>query len=301
MLPRVRALALALFSLAGCANHVRFADEVREHETRTVTRAATRIETREAVVGQPSAELTLSADEVAQVRHRETLVRLDEETPWRATNELWEVPTGLVVAPFFVALRASDKLLLGLIPDSVIDNGTDFGFAALNPAMNVESEERLRGREVSRRSHELESHEERDLRPLPDTELSVSLGEGPSSRVRTDASGHARVELLALLRDTPASTPRVLHVEVAGDGLRAPAVLELPLARQLSTRLIRAARARDAARKPGVSPDSVAQALVKLDQLGFPESALALERELRDRQHANAGWLLRLDLALEDD
>ena len=300
MLPRVLALALCLFSLAGCANHVRFADEVRERETRIVTRAATRIETHERVIAQPVAELALSADEVAQIRRRETLVHLDEETPWRASNELWEVPTGLVTVPFFLALRASDKLLLGLIPDTVISDGTDYGFAALNPAMNVESEERVLGRELSRRSRELESSEERTTRSLADTELSLSLGRGPSQRVVTDSEGRARVELLALLHDVPTSAPRVLRVEVPGDGVRPKAIVELPLARQLSARLVRAAHVRDSARKPGISPDAVAQALVQLDSLGFSESAISLEHELRERQQTNAAWLSRLDLALED-
>jgi len=300
MPPRVTALAISLLALAGCANHVRFSDEVRQRETRVVTHAATRIEMREAVIAQPFAELALSADEVLQVRSRETLVHLDEETPWRPLNELWEVPTGLVTAPFFVALRASDKLFLGLIPDAFIEDGTDYGFAALNPALNVESDARVRGREISRRSRELERDEERKSRTLGGTELSLSLGQGRSERVLTDAQGRARVELLALVDGAPKSSPRVLRIEVPGDGVRAPAVLERPLARQMSARLLRGAQVRAALRKAGASPDAVAQALLQLDALGFSESALALEHELRARQGANAAWLARLDLALDD-
>ncbi len=301
MPPRVIALAISLLALAGCANHVRFSDEVRERETRVVTHSATRIEIREAVVTQPFAEFALSADEAVQIRRRETLVHLDEETPWSPVNELWEVPTGLVTVPFFIAVRGSDKLLLGLIPDSFIEQGTNYGFAALNPALNVESENRVVAHEISRHSRELERHDELETRSLGATELSVSLGHGPSVSVVTDAAGRARVELLALLAGVPASAPRMLHIEVLGDGVRAPAVLELPLARQISARLVHAAHTRDAARKAGASPGAVAQALVQLDAFGFSESALALEQELRDRQQANPAWLSRLDLALEDE
>src|SRR5258706_332416 len=300
MPPRVTALAISLLALAGCANHVRFSDEVRQRETRVVTRAVTRIEMRESVIAQPFAELALSADEVVQTRSRETLVHLDEETPWRPLNELWEVPTGLVTVPFFLALRASDKLLLGLIPDAFIDDGTDYGFAALNPALNVESDARVRGREISRRSRELERHEERKSRALDATELLLSIGQGPSERVVTDAKGRARVERLALLGSVPKTSPRALRIEVPGDRVRTTAVLELPLPRQVSARLLRGAQVRAALRKAGASPDAVAQALVELDALGFSESALALEHELRARQQANAAWLARLDLALDD-
>jgi hypothetical protein len=228
-------------------------------------------------------------------------VRLDEETPWRGRNELWEVPTGLLAVPLFVAMRASDKLLLGLIPDDVIDDGTDFGFAALNPALNVESSERVRPREVSRRSRELEGSVERGTRALADLALSVSLGDGASQQVATDGDGRARLDLLALVDGVPAHPPRVLHVEVPGEGARPARRLELPLARQLSTRLVRAARLRATARAAGVAPDSAARALIQLDALGFSANALALEHELRDRQQANGAWLSRLDLALEDD
>ena len=295
----VIALAISALALAGCANHVRFDDEIRERETRVVTHAAPRIELREAVITQPFVELAVSADEAVEIRRRETLVHLDEETPWSPVNELWEVPTGLVTVPFFIAVRGSNKMLLGLIPDKFIDSGTDYAFAALNPALNVESDERLVGHEVSRRSHELESKQELETRSLGDTELSVSLGNGASKRVVTDAAGRVRIELLSLLDGVPASAPRVLHVEVPGDDVRASTALELPLARKMSAGVVHAARARAEARIDGATPRAVAQALLQLDSLGFSESALALEQELRDRQHANAGWLSRLDLALE--
>jgi hypothetical protein len=76
--------------------------------------------------------------------------------------------------------------------------------------------------------------------------------------------------------------------------------VELPLSRSLRSRLVRAARAREAALAPGVSADTAAQALDAIEALGFRDSAVQIERELRDRQHGNAAWLSRLDLALEE-
>ncbi|HXX47915.1 MAG TPA: hypothetical protein VEN47_06790, partial [Myxococcota bacterium] len=231
---------------------------------------------------------------------RETVVRLDEETPWRLQNELWEVPTGLVAVPFFVAVRASNKMCLGLIPQDFIDGGLDFAFAALNPLLNVESETRLEGREISRQSRDLRSDEERSTRPLAGVPVRVALARQPGVELASDATGRVRVDLLALFEGAPGAAPRSLRVEVAGDGLRSPAALELPLSGRIRARLLEGAHERAAARAPEASAETAARALVALDALGFRDSAQTLERELREREQANTAWLARLDLALSE-
>ena len=300
MLRRWAALGLCAAAALGCANHVRFDEEVREHESRDVTRAATRIDAPAPVVASPALELVVSVDETVLVRRRETLVRLDEETPWRLENELWEVPTGLVAVPFFVGMRASNKLCLGLIPQDFIDGGTDFAFAALNPALNVESETRVEGREVSRSTRELKPDEERSTRPLAGAAVTVALGHAPAVALSTDATGRLHVDLLALVDGVPGAAPRSLRVEVAGEGARRAAALELPLTSRIRARLLEGARERATAREPAASAETAARALFALEAMGFRDSADALERELRARQQANTAWLSRLDLALSE-
>src|SRR5262245_1165786 len=189
MLRRACTLMLCMAATAGCANHVRFADEMRDRETRDVTAAVTRIDPRERVLAGPYAEVAVRVDETVRIRRRETIVRLDEETPWLAREELWEVPVGVVAVPLFIGVRASDKMFLGLIPDRWIEGGLDFGFSALNPALNVESEDRVVGREVSRKSRELERGEERVTRALANSTVSISLSGGPTQAVAVDSSG----------------------------------------------------------------------------------------------------------------
>jgi len=241
MLRRWAALGLCAAAALGCANHVRFDEEVREHESRDVTRAATRIDAPAPVVASPALELVVSVDETVLVRRRETLVRLDEETPWRLENELWEVPTGLVAVPFFVGVRASNKLCLGLIPQDFIDGGTDFAFAALNPALNVESETRVEGREVSRSTRELKPDEERSTRPLAGAAVTVALGHAPAVALSTDATGRLHVDLLALV-----------------DGVRARAAAHEP---DPGAPARRRARARDGTRASGERRDRCARSL----------------------------------------
>jgi hypothetical protein len=297
---RICAALLLAFAAAGCANHVRFENEVRDHESREVASAATRIAAPPSLA-QPYLELAVSSEETVSVRRRETLVKLDEETPWRASEELWEVPAGLVAIPFFLAMRASDKLCLGLIPDDTFNHGLDWGFAALNPALNVESSERVEGREIARKTTELGRVEEHDSRALGDVQIAAAIPGHPTVLFASDAGGHARVELLRLVPDDLHAAPRKIRIAVAGDGVRAGETIEVPIAHPIAERLAAAVRERQRLRSAGISAEAAARGLVALDTLGFQESALALEQELRDRQQRNAAWLSRLDLALQLD
>jgi len=300
MLPRICAAVLFACAAAGCANHVRFADEVREHESRELASAATHIAAPPSLA-QPYLELALSSEETLSVRRRETLVKLDEETPWLAREELWEVPAGLVAIPLFTAMRASDKLCLGLIPDHTFNDGLDWGFAALNPALNVESPDRVEGREIARRTRELGRFEEHGSQPLAGVAIAAAIPGHPKATFNADAAGHARIELLRLVPDALHALPRRVRIEVAGEGLRSGAALEVPISHKIAEALVEAVRERQKLRAAGISAEAAARGLLALDTLGFPESALALEQELRDRQHQNAAWLSRLDLALQLD
>jgi hypothetical protein len=300
MVRRVVTLALCAAAGLACANHVRFDDELREHESRDVTRAVTRIEPPAPVVASPAVDLAVAVDETVLVRRRETIVHLDEETPWRGRNELWEVPTGVVAVPFFIGVRASNKLCLGLIPQSFIDDGLDFAFAALNPALNVEAPDRVRGREVSRKTHELESEVEKSTRPLAGVPVAVSLTPKARLGLETDPAGRIHIDLLALVQGAPEVAPRILRVEVPGASGRTAAAVELPLSGLIRARLVEGARERAAARAPDASAETAARALEALAALGFRDSAQVLERELRASREANTVWLSRLDFALSE-
>ena len=242
---RICAALLLAFAAAGCANHVRFANEVRDHESREVDER--RDADRRAAVARAALtlELALTSEETLSVRRRETLVKLDEETPWRASEELWEVPAGLVAIPFFLAMRASDKLCLGLIPDDTFNHGLDWGFAALNPALNVESE--TSGSRAARsraRRRELGLFEEHDSRAAgrrvrsPPRSPATPRSCSPATRAATRASSSC------------AWCPTTCAPRRAGSASRSRATafargatLEVPIARPIAERLA-AARAR---------------------------------------------------------
>jgi hypothetical protein len=106
------------------------------------------------------------------------------------------------------------------------------------------------------------------------------------------------VELLAIAPDSLPGRPRSLRVSIEGEGKREREVLDLPISKALSARLVQAMASRRRAMAPGASPEAIGRSLAELDALGFETSALALETELRAREAANPGWLARLETAL---
>jgi hypothetical protein len=200
--------------------------------------------------------------------------------------------------PAVAVMNASSALGLPLTDDRRTAEFTTWSVTALNPLMNLESRGRLRREEVSRESEELDREVRRELRPLAGVRLALALDPRAPKRFASDARGRVSVELLALAPLDLSGGPRMLRVSVDGDETREPHVVELPIARALGARVARAARMRAAARAPGASPEAVGRALAQLADLGFVESALGLEAELRTRSAHDRAWLARLDSAL---
>jgi len=298
MLRRLLALLAGTALLPACANHVRYSSDAFETSVREVVHADTVVEPRERVLQKPELELDLLADETAVVRKLRTRVRSDEYTPYKSGYELWEVPVGAVCVPVLTVLRVVDLVGLGLVPDRSLDDLAGFTFAALNPLLNLESETRLRRKEVSRETEELDRSVERDLRPLPGARLALAIDPRSPVRFSSDARGRVHSDLLALVPEGLPGRPRAVRVAVEGDGKRDPHVIEIPLSHALAARLAQAIEVRRRARAPGAAPEAVGRSLAELDALGFSASALALETELRARTDASPAWLSRLDAAL---
>jgi hypothetical protein len=195
-------------------------------------------------------------------------------------------------------MNGASALDLRFAPDKRTAEFTAWSVTALNPLMNLPSHARLRREEVSRESEELDRDVRRERRPLAGVRLALALDPRSPKRLRADEHGRVSTDLLALLPPELEAGPRVLRVSVDGEETREPYVVELPLARELSARLVRAARLRAAARAPGAPPEAVGRSLAALSALGFPESAVGLEVELRAGAARDRAWLARLDDAL---
>jgi hypothetical protein len=298
MLRRWLALAAGAALLPACANHVRYANDSFERQKSEVVYVDAVVERQSSILKTPEVELALAIDETVIVRKLRSNVRFDVYTPYRSGYELWEVPVGIVCLPALLVLRVVDTVGIGVIPDEKLDDFSGFTWSAMNPLLNVESEDRVRRNEISRRTEELDREVKRDLRPLAGAKIGLALDTRKTQKRVTDAHGRLQVDLLALAPDSLPGRPRALRVAVAGKGKRAPRVFDLALSPPLSSRLVQAVEIRRRARAVGASPEAIGRSITELDALGFSAGALALEQELRTRENANVAWLARLDAAL---
>jgi len=298
MLRRWLAIVAGAALLPACANHVRYSSDAFETKAQEVVHVATVVEPARPVLTSPGVDLELLADETAVVRKLRTRVRFDEYTPYKSGYELWEVPVGTVCLPILLVARVVDLVGFGLLPDKSLDEFAGFTFSAMNPLLNTESDSRLRRKEVSRETEELDSQVRRELKPLAGAKVLLSLDARTPKSFESDARGRVRVELLAIAPDTLPGQPRSLRISVEGEGKRERQAVELPISRALAAQLVQAMVSRRRASSPGATPESIGRSLAELDALGFPASALALENELRARAGANPAWLARLDAAL---
>lgn len=298
MFRRALALGSAAALLSGCVNHVRYSSDAFEHSVRDVVNSETVVDAHAPVLVAPRLDLELAADETAIVRRMRTVVRNDEYTPYRSGPETWEVPVGLLCLPAMLFANAGHAVGLDLAQPRSLGRFTSWTLVAVNPLMNLGAEGRMRREEVSRESEELDHEVRRELRPLAGVRLALALDPRAPRRFVADARGRVSVELLALAPPELSGGPRVLRVSVDGEETREPHVVELPISRALAGRIERGARLRAAARAPGASPEAVGRALATLATLGFSDSAVALETELRTRAADDRGWLARLDSAL---
>jgi len=295
---RLLALLASIALLPACVNHVRYTSDAFETSAREVVHSEAVVEPDAPVLDSPDLELEVLADETAVVRKLRTRVRFDQYTPYKSGYEIWEVPVGAACLPILVVLRVVDTVGFGFMPEKGLEDFAGWTFAALNPLLNLESESRLRRKEISRETEELDHQVQRDLRPLAGAKLVLALDGRDPHRYESDARGRVRVELLELAPAALPGRPRALRVSVEGEGERELRVVELPLSRGQGARLAQGIDARARARARGTSPETIGRSLAELDSLGFTASALALETELRTREDANPGWLARLDSAL---
>ncbi|MBM4335586.1 MAG: hypothetical protein FJ108_06690 [Deltaproteobacteria bacterium] len=295
---RLLAVLASTVLLPACANHVRYTGDAYRTSERDVVHAETVVEPQSVPLATPEVELALLADETAVVRKLRTRIRIEESTPYKSGYELWEVPLGTVCVPVLLVLRVVDLVGFGILPDASLDAFAGFTFSAMNPLLNVESESRVRRKEVSRETEELDREVRRELRPLAGAKLVLTLDATAPQTRTSDARGRVRVGLLELVPDRLPGRPRLLRLSIEGEGERERQTLELPISHSLASRLVRALELRSQLRAPGATPEAIGRTLLELDGLGFSAAALSLETELRARESANPVWLARLDSTL---
>lgn len=182
--------------LAGCANPM---SQRSEHEARVERKLLDHrlmIDAGEPkVLESPQRRVRVQEQKTFEVTEFEVTRRYDRYTPYQPWRELYEIPLGAVAVVGGIGANILNVPLLGRLPDSVTKDWISYGFAGLNPFMNVQSngraEQNLAGIDEVQKDKRLEKSS------LPWAERPVEIQSGRDEfQLATDRNGALRLNLL---------------------------------------------------------------------------------------------------------
>ena len=271
-------LSVALF-ISGCANHL---PQRSEHEARTERKLvdhSLRIDAGAAVLELPQRRVRVLDQKTFEVTDFEVTRRYDRFTPYQPWRELYEIPLGAVAVVAGIGANVLNVVLLGNLPESVTRDWISYGFAGLNPFVNMESNGRSQQSLASIDERRRDARIEYSSLPWAERPILVIAG-SETHELSTDRNGLLRLNLL----DGPFADQDIsqigklqLSVEDPQDGTRADATLLV--SRNLRGKLL---EAHDLI-FDDLEGDDVSQwvhRVKRLSELGLEEEASELEQSL---------------------
>ncbi|MBT8767605.1 hypothetical protein [Metapseudomonas boanensis] len=221
------ALCGALF-VSGCANHLPQRSEHEERVERKLLNHSLQIDAGEPqVLELPQRRIRIIEQKTFEVTEFEVSRHYDRYTPYQPWRELYEVPLGAVAVVAGIGANALNVILLGSLPDTATKDWISYGFAGLNPAMNVESNGRSEQNLASLDEKQLDKRMEYSSLPWAERPVLVKAG-AQTHELLTDRNGILRLNLL----DGPFAEQDIsrigklqLNVEDPLDNARADATL----------------------------------------------------------------------------
>ncbi|SEJ11441.1 hypothetical protein SAMN04244572_02799 [Azotobacter beijerinckii] len=276
---RLGAALCGALLLAGCANQLPQRSEHEERVERKLLSHSLQIDLGEpAMLDLPQRQVRIHDQKTFEISEFEVTRRYDRYTPYQPWRELYEIPLGMVAVVAGLAANALNVAAFGTLPDLATEGWIDYGFAGLNPAMNIESNGRAQ-QNLARLDEQLKERRT-EHSSLPWAERPVSVGTGARTyELLTDRHGALHLNLL----DSPFSLQDVrvarlqLNVADPQDDTRAEAVL--PVSRSLGGKL---REAHDLV-YADLESDEVGQwvhRVKRLAALGLEEEASELEQSL---------------------
>lgn len=271
-------LSVALF-ISGCANQLPQRSEQEARTERKLLDHSLRIDAGAPVLELPQRRVRVLDQKTFEVTDFEVTRRYDRFTPYQAWRELYEIPLGAVAVVAGVGANVLNVVLLGNLPESVTRGWISYGFAGLNPFVNMESNGR------SQQSLASIDEQRRDARieysSLPWAERPVLVIAGSETHeLSTDRNGVLRLNLL----DGPFADQDIsqvgklqLSVEDPQDSTRADATLLV--SHNLRGKLI---EAHDLIFEDleGDEVNEWVHRVKRLSELGLEEEAIELEQSL---------------------
>ncbi|MBU3058078.1 hypothetical protein [Pseudomonas indica] len=273
------ALCGTLF-LSGCANHLPQRSEHEERVERKLLDHSLQIDVGEPrVLELPQRRIRIHEQKTFEVTAFEVTRRYDRYTPYQPWREIYEIPLGAVAVVAGIGANALNVVMLGSLPDTATKDWISYGFAGLNPFMNVESNGRSQQNLADLDEKQQDKRMEYSSLPWAERPVLIKAGE-QTHELLTDRNGVLRLNLLDgpfAEHDVNRLGTLLLSVEDPQDGVRAEATLLV--SRTLRGKLQEA----HALIFDDLEDDDVDQwvhRVRRLSELGLEEEASELEQSL---------------------
>ncbi|MFI8647687.1 hypothetical protein ACIGJK_23205 [Pseudomonas iridis] len=194
--------------VSGCANHMSQRSEHEERVERKLLDHRLQIDVGEPkVLELPQRRVKINEQKTFEVTEFEVTRRYDRYTPYQPWREVYEIPLGAVAVVGGVGANVVNVFALGNLPDSVTRDWFSYGFAGLNPFMNVQSNGRAQQNLAG--IDEIQRDKRTEYSSLPWSERPVQVKAGKQTfEMTTDRNGVLRLNLL----DSPFAENDLNHV-----------------------------------------------------------------------------------------
>lgn len=266
--------------VSGCANQMSQRNEHEERIERKLLEHSLQIDLgKPEVLQTPQRRVRIRELKVFEVTAFETTRHYDRYTPYQPWREVYEIPLGAVAVVAGVGANVVNVATFGSLPDSVTKDWVSYGFAGLNPFMNVQSNGRAEQNLAS--IDEVQTDKRVEHNSTPWSERPVQVGTGRKTfDLETDANGVLRINLL----DSPFAEQDLtrvtrLQLSVVDEDSQTRASALLPVSPDLRGKLAEAHRLIF----DDLEGDEVGQwvfRVKRLAELGLEDEASELEQSL---------------------
>lgn len=266
--------------VSGCANQMSQRNEHEERIERKLLEHNLQIDLgKPEVLQTPQRRVRIRELKDFEVTAFETTRHYDRYTPYQPWREVYEIPLGAVAVVAGVGANVVNVATFGSLPDSVTKDWVSYGFAGLNPFMNVQSNGRAEQNLAS--IDEVQTDQRVEHNSTPWSERPVQVGTGRKTfDLETDANGVLRINLL----DSPFAEQDLtrvtrLQLSVVDEDSQTRASALLPVSPDLRGKLAEAHRLIF----DDLEGDEVGQwvfRVKRLAELGLEDEASELEQSL---------------------
>eukprot|EP01030_Chromulinospumella_sphaerica_P006631 gene6631-6482_t len=266
--------------VSGCANHMSQRSEHEERIERKLLDHSLQIDVGEPkVLELPQRRVKIHEQKTFEVTEFEVTRHYDRYTPYQPWREVYEIPLGAVAVVAGVGANVANVFALGNLPDSMTRDWFSYGFAGLNPFMNVQSHGRAQQNLAGIDEVQLDKRTEYSSLPWSERPVEVKAGK-ETFELSTDKNGVLRLNLL----DSPFAEHDLNHlsklqinVQDAKDDVHSDS--SLALSSTLRGKLLEA----HGLIYDDLEDDEVSQwvhRVKRLSELGLEEEATELEQSL---------------------